>query len=216
VHRPATRPVASRRVGILAGAFLAGLLSGITAQFLRQIVGPLMVVGAGIAPWVTIGFVLAVWATRRSRSLRNASVLGAETMGAYLLAWLISYHGLFAFRESVGLFAAWREALPWLVVAGPLCLVLGLVATLSHRSGSLGDVCLALPIAWSLPEIIDSLSRGWSYSAIVAIAIGALAVLPVVSAGRRDVSLVTVVLASVMLGGAAFVMVPIVLSHVPS
>jgi hypothetical protein len=164
-----------------------------------------------------MGFVLAVWATRRSGSLRNASVLGAETMAAYLLAWLLSYHGLFALRESVGLFAGWREALPWLVVAGPVCLVLGCVAALSHKSGILGDVCLALPIAWSLPEvIIDGLKRGWSYSATVAIPIAALAVFPLVTADRRDVSLVTVVLASVMLGGVALALVPIVLSQVHS
>jgi hypothetical protein len=143
VDRPATHPMASRKVSILAGAFLAGLLFGVTAQFLRQIAGPLMDVGAGTAPWVTIGFVLAVWATRRSRSLRNAGVLGVETMAAYLLAWFLSYHVLFALRESVGLFAAWREALPWLVFLGPVCLVLGVVATLSHKSGILGDVCRA-------------------------------------------------------------------------
>lgn len=75
-------------MGILAGAVLAGLLSGVTAQFLRQIAGPLMILGASTAPWVTIGFVLAVWATR------TANVLGAETMAAYLLAWLLSYQGL--------------------------------------------------------------------------------------------------------------------------
>jgi hypothetical protein len=209
-------PLASRIVSILTGAFLVGLLSGVTAQFVRQIVGPLMVVGAGIAPWLTIGFVLAVWATRRSRSLRNAGVLGAGTMGAYLLAWLISYHGLFALRESVGLFAAWREALPWLVAVGPVCLVLGLVAALSHKGGILGDVCLALPIAWSLPEVIESLEQGWSNSATVAIPIAALAVLPLVTVGRRDVSPVRVVFASVMLGGVALAFVPIVLSQIHS
>ncbi len=216
MNRPATRPMPSRRVGIQAGAILAGLLFGVTAQVLRQIVGPLMFLGAGTAPWVTIGFVLAVSATRRSRSLRNASVLGTETMAAYVFAWLLSYHGLFAVRESVGFFAAWREALPWLVTAGPVCLVLGFVAALSHKSGILGDVCLALPIAWSLPEVIDSLKGGWSYSAIVALLIAALAVLPLVTIGRRDVSLVTVVFGSAMLGGVALALLPIVLSQVHS
>jgi hypothetical protein len=208
--------MSSRKVGILAATFLAGLLFGVTAQFLRQIESPLMDVGAGIAPWVTIGFVLAVWATRRSRSLRNASVLGVETMAAYVLAWLLSYHVLFALRESVELSAAWREALPWLVFVGPVCLVLGVVAALSHKSGILGDVCLALPIAWSLPEVIDSSKQGWSYGAVVAIPVAALAVFPLVAAGRRDVSVVTVVFASVMLGGVASALVPIVLSQVHS
>jgi len=168
-----------------------------------------------------MGFVLAVWATRRSRSLRSGGVLGAETMAAYLLAWLLSYHGLFALRESVGLFAGWREALPWLVLAPPVCPVLGFVAALSHKSGILGDVCLALPIAWSLPEVIDSLAQGRSYSAIVDIPTVdiptvALALLPLVTVGRHDVSLVTVVFASAMLGWMALAFGPIVLSQVHS
>ena len=137
-------------------------------------------------------------------------------MAAYLLAWLLSYHGLFAVRESVEGFAAWREALPWLVIAGPVCVVLGFVAALSHKPGILGDICLALPFAWSLPEIIESLRRGWWYSATVAIPISALALLPLVAAGRRDVDLVKAILASVMLGVAAFALFPIVLSHVHS
>jgi hypothetical protein len=136
VDRPATRPMTSRRVGLLAGAFLAGLIFGVTSQFLRQIESPLMDVGAGIAPWVTIGFVLAVWATRRGRSLRNAGVLGVETMAAYVLAWLLSYHLLFALRESVELSAAWREALPWLVFVGPVCLVLGICRALTQERNS--------------------------------------------------------------------------------
>jgi hypothetical protein len=206
----------SRRVAILAGACLAGLLFGVTAQFLRQIGSPLMILGAAIAPWVSIGFLLAVWTTRSSGTLRTGSLLGAETMGAYLLAWLLSYHGLFAVRESVGLFAGWREAFPWLVVAVPACSVLGFAAALTHRSGILGDVCLALPITWSLPEVIGSLKQGWSYSLTIAIPIAALAVLPLVTAGRRDVSVVTVVFASVMLGGVAFALAPIVLSQVHS
>lgn len=137
-------------------------------------------------------------------------------MAAYLLAWLLSYHGLFALRESVGLFAGWREALPWLVLAAPVCPVLGFVAALSHKSGILGDVCLALPIAWSLPEVIDSLAQGRSYSAIVGVPTVALALLPLVTVGRHDVSLVTVVFASAMLGWMALAFGPIVLSQVHS
>jgi hypothetical protein len=134
-------PTESRRAGTLPRAFLIGLFVGATAQFLRQIVGPLMAVGGGIAPWVTIGFILAIWETR-GRPFRRASLLGVKTIAAYLLAWLLSYHGLFAVRESIGVFAAWREALPWLVIAGPMSVFLGLAAARSHKPGTLGDVCL--------------------------------------------------------------------------
>jgi hypothetical protein len=137
-------------------------------------------------------------------------------MAAYLFAWLVSYHGLFAIRESVGLDAAWREAVPWLVIAGPACLILGWVAARSHGRRILGDVCLASPIAWSLPEIIRSSSEGWPDGATVAAVIAAVAVVPLVVAARRDVRLVRVVFASVMLGAVALALSPIVLSQVHS
>jgi len=192
---------------------LLGLVAGVTAQILRQIDGPPQFLGGGIAPWVTIGFVLAVWTVRGSRSLRTAGVLGAETMALYLLAWLVSYHGLFAIRESVAISATWREAFPWLVLAGPLCLALALVAALAHKTGIVGDVSLALPVAWSLPEIVDSLELGWP---LVAVVLALIAVLPIVVVGRRDGSLVRVALISALLGGAAVVVVPVVLSGVRS
>jgi hypothetical protein len=208
-------PTESRRAGTLPRAFLIGLFVGATAQFLRQIVGPLMAVGGGIAPWVTIGFILAIWETR-GRPFRRASLLGVKTIAAYLLAWLLSYHGLFAVRESVGVFAAWREALPWLVIAGPMSVSLGLAAARSHKPGTLGDVCLALPLAWSLPEITESWQRGWWYSATVAIPIGILALLPFVAAARRGVDLVKALLAAVTLGLVAVALLPLMLSYIHS
>jgi hypothetical protein len=199
----------------LAGALLAGLLLGITAQFLRQSDGPLLVIGGSTAPWLTIGFVIAVLVTRGSRSFRAAGVLGAETLAIYLFAWLLSYHGLFAVREAVGLWAGWREALPWLVVAAPASLVLGFVAALAHRSGVLGDASLALPIAWSLPEIFENLDRG-SYIASVAVPILIVALVPIVAVRRRDVSPATVLLTFVVLGGVGVVLAPIVLNRIHS
>jgi hypothetical protein len=209
-------PTQARRVDIHVVALFAGVLLGLTAQVLRQILGPLMDLGAATAPWVTIGFVIAVWATRRSFSLRNAAAIGAGVMAAYLFAWLLSYHGLFAVRESVGLAAAWREAAPWLVAAGPACLVLGAIAALSHRRGLLGDVCLASPIAWSLPEIIHSSSQGWSAGAAVGVVIAVVALLPLVVAARREVRLARVVFASVLLGCVALALAPILSSQIHS
>jgi hypothetical protein len=147
-------------------------------------------------------------------------LLGVKTIAAYLLAWLLSYHGLFAVRESVGVFAAWREALPWLVIAGPMSVFLGLAAARSHKPGTLGDVCLALPLSWSLPEITESWQRGWWYSATVAIPIALLALFPAlfpfVAAARRGVDLVKALLAAVTLGLVAVALLPMMLSYIHS
>ncbi|MPZ90499.1 MAG: hypothetical protein GEU68_02530 [Actinobacteria bacterium] len=96
--RPA-RPSSTAR--ILALGALAGLVLGITAQFLRQIGGPVMALGGATASWLTLGFLFAIWARRRSTSLRAASGLGIATMAPYLFVWLLSYHATFAIRESV-------------------------------------------------------------------------------------------------------------------
>ena len=214
--RPAAPPAHSRSVDVHVVALLAGVLFGLVAQVLRQIVGPLMDIGAATAPWVTIGFVIAVWATRRSYLLRNASAVGIGTMAAYLFAWLVSYHALFAVRESVGLAAAWREAAPWLVAAAPACFILGSIAARSHKKGILGDICLASPIAWSVPEIVYSVRQGSPAGATVAAVIGAVALLPLVFAAGRDLRLARVALASVALGTVALVLSPIVLSQIHS
>jgi hypothetical protein len=206
----------TRKADAQVVALLAGVLFGLIAQVLRQIVGPLMDIGAATAPWVTIGFVVAVWATRKTRPRRNAGRAGAGVMATYLFAWLIAYHGLFAVRESVGFAAAWREAVPWLVVAGPASIVLGFVAALSHRRGLLGDVCLASPIAWSMPEVIHSSQDGWSAGGIVVVVVAAVSLLPLAVAARRDVRLVRVAFASVLLGGVALALSPVFLSQIHS
>jgi hypothetical protein len=188
----------------------------VIAQLLRQISGPLMDVGAATAPWVTVGFAIAVWATRRTWPLRSATGVAIGAMAGYLFAWLLSYHGLFAVRESVGVAAAWREAAPWLVLAVPAAPILGFLAARSRRTGLLGDLCLASPLAWSLPEILQSSSEGWPDGATVATAIAAVALLPLLVAARRDVRLTRLVVAAVVLGATALVLSPIVLSQIRS
>jgi hypothetical protein len=73
-------------------------------------------------------------------------------MTIFLFLWLVSYHATFAVRESVTQAAAWREAAPWLLLAGPVCVVLGVAAARACKSGMVGDICLALPIAWSMSD----------------------------------------------------------------
>jgi hypothetical protein len=216
--RPRSLPAVNSPSGRVAiqVAVLAGLLFGVIAQLLRQVDGSLMELGAATAPWVTLGFAIAVWATRRNRSLRDGSMVGATAMAAYLFTWIVSFHVLYAVRESVGLAAGWREAAPWLVLGVPACLVLGLLAACSHRRGILGDVCLASPIAWSLPEVVEGVEQGWPGGAVLAVPTAALALLPLVVTGRRDVRLVTFVLAAVVLGGLALALSSFVRSQIPS
>ncbi len=175
-----------------------------------------MDIGAATAPWVTIGFAIAVWATRRTWPLRSATGVAIGAMAGYLFAWLLSYHGLFAVRESVGLAAAWREAAPWLVLAVPAAPILGYVATRSRKAGLLGDLCLASPLAWSVPEILAPRSGGWPEGAMVAAVIAAIALLPPIVAGRRDVRLGRLVVVSLVLGAAALALAPVVLSQIRS
>lgn len=206
----------ARIAAIQVGAVLAGLLLGVVAQLLRQISGPLMDIGAATAPWVSVGFAIAVWASRRAWPLRNATAVAIGVVAGYLFAWLLSYHGLFAVRESVGLAAAWREAAPWLVLAVPAAPILGYVAARSRRAGLVGDLCLASPLAWSLPEILASRSDGWPDGATVAAVIALVAVLPLAVGARRDVRVGRVVVGFAVLGALALVLAPIVLSQIRS
>jgi hypothetical protein len=133
----------------------------------------------------TIGFLYAVWATRRSTSLRRASGFGVATMVVYLVVWLLSYHVTFSIRESVTMADAWREAAPFLVLAGPASVIVGVAAAAAHKRDFAGDVSLALPIAWSTPEVVTYSTEGWTYAVLVAIPTAVLALLPLVAVRRR-------------------------------
>jgi hypothetical protein len=91
----------------------------------------------------------------------------------------------FSVRELIKLSDAWREAAPWLLLTGPASVILGIAAAASHRRDLIGDVCLALPIAWSTPEAVAYTTEGWTYAVIVAIPIAVLALLPLIAEGRR-------------------------------
>jgi hypothetical protein len=211
--RPA-RPSSTAR--ILALGALAGLVLGITAQFLRQIGAPVMALGAATASWLTLGFLFALWATRRSTSLRAASGLGIATMAVYLFVWLLSYHATFAIRESVTLADGWREAAPWLLLAGPVSVVLGVAAAVAHKRGLVGDVCLALPIAWSTPEVVALSREGWSYAVVVALPTAALALLPLLAVGRREVRLIRVVVVCGLFAIVGLALLPVARNYIPS
>jgi hypothetical protein len=125
---------------------------GLVAQLLRQIDAPLMSLGAATAPWLTIGFILSLWASPATTRVMTSALVGVVTIATYLFAWLASYHTLFAIRESVTGAEAWREAAPWAIAAIPTSLTLGLVAA-SHRGWLLLAVSRwRFPSHWHFPS----------------------------------------------------------------
>ena len=204
---------------LLALVALAGVLLGISAQLLRQVDGPAMALGGATAPWLTVGFLLAMVGTRHSASTGEARGRAITTLAIYLVAWLAAYHATFSVRELIKVSEAWREAAPWFLLTGPVAVVLGVGAARSHRGGIVGDVCLALPMAWSMPEIITNLGPdqtytnsgpNWAYAVIVALPIAVLALLTIAAVGRRDVRLLRVVLAWGLLALLGLGLLPIV------
>lgn len=203
---------------------LAGVIMGVLAQFIRQIPGALMDLGASVAPWVMVGFLLAVWASRGARTTRKAVLIATGAIAAYLVMWLVSYHLVFVVREHVRLAAGWREAAPWLLVTIPASPFLGTIAALSHRDGFLGDLCLVAPIAWSLPEIVKSLRGGllvdaaWAApladrltaGASIAVPVTILAALLIHMAAReRRLRATSLLAAAVTLGALGVAILPI-------
>ena len=99
--------------------------------------------GAATAPWLSIGFALSVWAAARRQP-------AGRVLLTYLVTWLVAYHVLYALGQSVPFSAAFREALPWLLLALPVSVILTPVARLVTHSGLLADACLAVPNLISL------------------------------------------------------------------
>ena len=208
-------PSPPKVVWIGASALSAGLLLGLSAQFLRQIDGPLTTLGGAIAPWLTVGFSVAVWATR-GRTFRAGSGIAIATMAAYLVAWLFAYHATFAIREAATPAGAWREAAPWVLIAAPVSVVLGIVAAITHREGALGDAAVALPVAWSIPEIALFVTGGPPHVIVAALPTSLVALSPLLVVDRRDVKLVRVAAACVVFGVGAMVALPVARSLIHS
>ena len=189
----------------LLAAIAVGVVLGLIAQVLRQVQGETSFFGGSTAPWVSIGFAIAVLAVR-------IRAPGRVVFG-YLVAWLVAYHVLYAVGQSIPLSAAWREAVPWLVLAPPVCFALGRVATLATGSGVIADLCLAAPLAWSVPETINNFRAGYP---VVAVAVALFAFLPGVASQRRDVRILTLAIGVVALGAIVLLVGPLVRSHIRS
>lgn len=168
-----------------------------------------MTLGASMAPWVVVGFLLAVSAAHRSNTTRKAIFISTGTVAAYLLAWLLLYHLLFVLRESVPFSDGWSQVAPWLVAAIPACPILGTIAALSYRPGLLGDTCLAMPIAWSLPEVLENLKQSWADGAVIVIPVSFLIALLIrMIIAKRRVRGTIILGVSIALGVLAVILFP--------
>lgn len=156
------------RARFIAKTFLLGAALGILAQFLRQLPEPWMSLGAAAAPWVMVAFAMGIWASSGDGPNHEKILWATGAIEAYLFAWLVSYHATFAVRESATIAGAWRQAWPYLLASVPASLALGGIGTFSHKGGILGDLCLAVPIAWTVPEAVgDMRYGGWSVASVV-------------------------------------------------
>jgi hypothetical protein len=187
----------------IAGLGCAGALAGLIAQYLRQKLGAndaFMALGGSTAIWVTIGFLLARQ-TASSRPARDRIAWVSVAAAAYLFAWLIAYHTLLGIQYHLDLAQVWPQVRYWLAAVAPACLVLGYVATESLREDLLGDICLALPLGWSLSEIYSSARVSSARIAVVSLPTLLVASLPLLALRRRPKwSLLTVVLTVLAVG----------------
>ncbi|WP_209845774.1 hypothetical protein [Paenibacillus sediminis] len=154
----------------------------------------------------------AAYAAASDHAISGTVYTGASVT-AYIITWLVFYHLLFVLQESLPLIAGWREAVPWLVFAVPMCPTLGILAALSHRDGIIGDICITSPIIWLLPEALNGESpRGLSAIAIVIPVLLLFFLLLGLERAKRKVSMTIIVLALATLGTSSFFVYPIIKS----
>ena len=197
--QPTARSAAGRLWFAYAAA--AGVAAGAAAQVLRQDVGVLAYLGGGTAFWLTMGFLVARHAAR-GRPLSDGSVWAWAALAMYLMAWLTAYCAVFGFDESAGFAGAFVHERPFVVAIPIAGLVIGIIAAESWRLGWLGDACIVVPLAWSLPEAFRSFTYGWQYFLVAGLPTLAIAVVPIASRRRRFSSFV-VAPCSLIVGGAS-------------
>ena len=186
----------------IAGTACAGALVGLIAQILRQLNGAndaFMALGGSTAIWVAIGFLL-VRQTASALPARDRIAWVSVTAAAYLFAWLIAYNTLFGIREHLEFTQVWPQMRYWLAAVAPLCVAIGFIATESRRKNLLGDICLALPLGWSLSEIYSNARLDAAHIAVVSIPTFLVASLPLLALRRRRWSLLIVAVAVLVIG----------------
>lgn len=160
-----------------------------------------MYLGASTAPWVFVGFLFSYSTSRGVNTLRKTILIATGSILTYLVAWIVSYYLLFVVRESVTLVDGWNNAAPWLFITIPASLIIGTIAALSHKRGLLGDVSIAIPLAWSIPEILDSLREGLMDGIFFIITVSILALLLIkIVINERQVNVFAMLTSVVILG----------------
>lgn len=191
-------PIGSSIVG---WALVAGATLGVVAKLLASMQSPLMLLGAGVAFWVSTGFLLAQVAAR-NRELLDGTVWASTTMAVYLGAWLLGYCLIFGLQQSSGFGAAWLDERLFFILAPWASVIIGGIAVISLRKDWIGDAFLAAPIAWSLPEVGYAFLQGWQFVALVAVPVIVVAAIPLATERHRSVN--RVVFAGACLAGGAF------------
>ena len=202
----------------IAGTACAGALIGLVAQLLRQSYGAhdaFMDLGRSTAVWVTIGFLTARWIARASPA-RDRIAWVSVVVAAYLFAWLITYHTLFGFREHLEFAHVWPQMRYWLAAVAPACIAIGFIATESLRRDWLGDICLALPLGWSLSEIYSGARLGGAHIAVVTLPTLLVASLPLLALRRRKRSLLVVAVTVLAIGVPFYLLFPHLSLDTPS
>jgi hypothetical protein len=186
-----------------------GACCGVLAQLIRQINGPLMTLGASTAPWITVGFLLAAFVSNKGKTPARSIIIGIVTTYFYLVMWLFFYHLLFILQENLLIEDGLWEAVPWLILALPVCPILGIIAAMVNKSGMIGDICLAIPIIWSLPEALIGIGTlkdgfiygGWLNGFVIAIPVAILVTLLIrTTIAERRVNTATLLVTVVLLG----------------
>jgi hypothetical protein len=153
----------------VAGA--GGLIAGAVAQLLGQwgdsfgSRNALAYLGWATAVWVSVGFLFA-WPAARGRTLASGVLWAGSAMALYLFAWLFTYCAVFGLFDSAGFLTLWRDELVYEIATIPASAVIGLIAAGASRPGRTGSACLAAPLVWSAPELIQSVKPDWLFGPV--------------------------------------------------
>lgn len=188
----------------IAVCVLAGLAMGVVAKLLGEEGNrALLSLAAGTAIWLGIGFILVSELNRRWE-VTHRLLWSWVLVAAYLYAWLLTYHLTDLLVSGASGWTVWSESRIWVACVAPACVVLGSLATRSLNTGALSEACLAVPLAWSLPEVVTAIHHGWSYALIAGVPILAVACVPLYRE-RSRLRRPSVIVVTAMLGGALLI-----------
>ena len=196
-------------IAMLGGAIVAGVALGVVAKLMGLAGTPVVMLGQGVALWVTAGFLLARRAAK-GRGFVDAVVWAGTTMAVYLSVWLLAYTAVYGLQDPGGFGVAWLNERIFFILTPPVAAVIGSVAAISWREGPLGDMACAAPAAWALPEAVHGVVLGWQYAAIVSLPSVLIGLVPILARRDRQVSWVAFAVACVGGGAVALALMRVV------